>query len=120
VDAHTERAEAAAEVARRYAELFNEGRYGDMGRLFAPDSVWRRPGGAPEIRGGTAIAAVYGSPEHAAQCAPMRIVSARYVADAGTAAAEFVFEGNGHASHVVDLFDVDEQGRITAMTVFSH
>jgi hypothetical protein len=119
VDAHTERAGTPAEVARRYAELFNAGRYADMGRLFAPDSVWRRPGGAPEIEGGAAIAAVYGSPGHAAQCAPMQIVSARYTADDGRAAAEFVFQGNGHSSHVIDLFDVDEQGRITAMTVFS-
>lgn len=115
----TRRPSTPLAVAQRYVELFNTGSYAEMGRLFAPDSVWRRPAPEPEVRGGDAIAAGYASPEQAARCTPMRITSARYVADEHAVAAELIFTGNGHSSHVIDLFEVDDQGRITAMTVFS-
>lgn len=107
------------EVASRYVELFNAGRYPEMGRLFAPDAVWRRAAPAPEVRGGEAIVAGYGDPAFAAACSAMRITAARYIAQDRTVAGKFVFTGNGHTVHAIDLFEVDEQGRITSMTVFN-
>jgi hypothetical protein len=50
----------------------------------------------------------------------MRITSARYIAQERTVAGEFVFAGNGHTVHAIDLFEVDDQGLITSMTVFNH
>jgi hypothetical protein len=108
------------EVASRYVQLFNTGRYEEMGRLFGPDAVWRRPPPTPEVRGGEAIAAGYGDPAFAAACSAMRITSARYIAQERTVAGEFVFAGNGHTVHAIDLFEVDDQGLITSMTVFNH
>jgi hypothetical protein len=51
------------EVARRYAQLFNEDSHAEMGRLYAPgpDTLWSRPG-TPDVRGGAEIAAQYASP----------------------------------------------------------
>jgi ketosteroid isomerase-like protein len=106
------------EVASRYVALFNAGRYAEMGGLFAPDAVWRRPPPAPEVRGGEAIVAGYGDPGFAAACSAIRITSARYIAQDRSVAGEFVFAGNGHTVHAIDLFEVDEQGRIASMTVF--
>jgi hypothetical protein len=107
------------EVCRYYAQLFNEGKHAEMGRLYAlgSETLWSRPG-TPEVRGGAEIAAQYASPEHAAGTTGLQITSARYFTDANAVAAEFVFEGNGRTSHVIDLFEIDADGLISSMNVF--
>ncbi len=107
------------EVARLYVQLFNEDKHAEMGLLYAPgpDTLWSRPG-TPEVRGGAEIASHYASPEHAAGATGMQITQARYLVDGAAVAAELVFEGRGHTSHVIDLFEVDEDGRISSMKVF--
>jgi hypothetical protein len=107
------------EVTRYYAQLFNEGKHAEMGRLYAPgpETLWSRPG-TPEVRGGAEIASHYASPEHAAGTGGLQITNARYFTDGNAVAAEFVFEGNGHTSHVIDLFEINEDGLISSMSVF--
>jgi limonene-1,2-epoxide hydrolase len=107
------------EVAERYARLFNDGRHAEMGLLYAPGSetVWSRPG-TPEVRGGAEIAALYASPAHAAGADTMQITQARYFTSGAAVAAEFVFEGNGNISRVIDVFEVNQDGLISAMNVY--
>ena len=107
------------EVAQHYVRLFNEGKHAEMGRLYAPgpDTLWSRPG-TPDVYGGAEIAAHYASPEHAAGTTGLQVTSARYLADGNVVAGEFVFEGRGHTSHVIDLFEVTDDGLISSMKVF--
>jgi hypothetical protein len=107
------------EVARRYARLFNDGKHAEMGQLYAPgaDTLWSRPG-TPDVRGGAEIAAGYAAPEHAAGASGLEITKARYFSDGNAVAAEFVFEGGGRSSHVIDLFELTDDGLISSMRVF--
>lgn len=107
------------EVAQQYAKLFNEGNHAAMGQLYAPgpDTLWSRPG-TPDVRGGAEIAAQYAAPEHAAGTTGLQITEARYYSDENAVAAEFVFEGGGRTSHVIDLFEVTDEGLISSMKVF--
>jgi limonene-1,2-epoxide hydrolase len=107
------------EVTQQYAQLFNEGKHAEMGQLYAPgpDTLWSRPG-TPDVTGGAEIAAHYASPEHSAGTTGLQITQARYFTDGNAVAAEFVFEGNGRTSHVIDLFEINDEGLISSMNVF--
>lgn len=107
------------ETVERYVELFNAGRYAEMGELFAPESVWRPPPPTPEARGREAIREGYGSPERAVHMRELQLSAKRYLVDGKVVVAEFVFEGTGSSTEVVDVFDVDDEGRITCMTAYS-
>ncbi|MGX7681623.1 nuclear transport factor 2 family protein [Jatrophihabitans sp. DSM 45814] len=107
------------ETARRYVELFNAGQYAEMGALFAEDSVWRPPPPAPEVHGGPAIKAGYSAPEQAERSSALQIAATRYLVDGSTVVAELVFSADAHAIEVVDIFDVDEDGKITCMTAYT-
>ena len=107
------------ETAQRYLELFNAGRYAEMGGLFAVDSIWRPPPPAPEVRGGALIAAGYASPEQAERCRDLTLAAKRYLVDGSTVVAEFLFTTPTATLEVVDIFDVDSDGQITAMTAYS-
>ncbi|MCW2522553.1 MAG: hypothetical protein JWO63_888 [Frankiales bacterium] len=107
------------QTAETYLELFNAGRYAEMGELFAVDSIWRRPPPAPEVRGRELIRAGYASPEQAQACRDLRMTANRYLVDGSTVVAEFVFHTPTSSMEVVDIFDVDEAGQITCMTAYA-
>jgi ketosteroid isomerase-like protein len=107
------------ETAQRYLELFNAGKHAEMGALFAPDGIWRRPPPAPEVRGGAEIYAGYAAPEHARQVEGITMSATRYLVDGSTVAAEFIFHTPRADMEVIDVFDVDDEGRITCMTAYA-
>jgi ketosteroid isomerase-like protein len=107
------------ETAQHYLELFNAGQHAEMGALFAPDGIWRRPPPAPEVRGGAAIHAGYGSAEHALQVTGITMSAKRYLVDGSTVAAEFIFHTPRADMEVLDVFDIDEDGRIACMTAYA-
>lgn len=107
------------EVAKHYADLFNQGKHTEMGLLYAEDALWSRPDPIPDVRGREAISSGYSSPEHAAQTEGMQITNQRYYVDGNAVAADFTFVLGGQVvSHVIDLFEVDEDGLISSMVVF--
>jgi ketosteroid isomerase-like protein len=107
------------QVAETYLELFTAGRYAEMGELFAEDGLWRRPPPAPEVRGRDLIVAGYASPEQARACRDLRMTANRYLVDGSTVVAEFVFHTPTSELVVLDVFDVDIDGRIACMTAYA-
>jgi hypothetical protein len=71
------------------------------------------------VRGGALIAAGYASPEQAERCRDLTVAAKRYLVDAQTVVAEFIFTTPVSSMEVVDIFDVDADGLITAMTAYS-
>jgi ketosteroid isomerase-like protein len=110
---------SAAVVAERYRQLFNAGEYVEMGRLFAPDAVWR-PTFLPDVHGADAIIAGYADTESQMD-KPLQITEARYVGDGLATAAVFTITSDDGTfkSEVVDLFEIDDHGRIQSMTVYA-
>lgn len=106
------------ETAKRYVELFNANRMGDMGRLFAEEGLWEPPNGTPPTRGRAAIVAGYEA--LAEQVAAMTFEQVRYYESGRFAFAEMVsMSPAGPVGRVVDVFEVSEAGEILRMTGYS-
>ena len=107
------------ETARTYMNHLAAGRFAELGALFAEDSVWQPPPPLPEVRGGAAILAGYTA--LGAVTPPLNVVECRYLVDGQTVAVEFTVADadGGNRSAVVDVFDVDEEGRVVRMTAYS-
>jgi ketosteroid isomerase-like protein len=107
-------------VVDAYFDGINEERYDDVGRLFAPDGVLMAPGIKP-LRGPEQISAYFGK-----ALAPYPVHydgPTRHVVAGNTVTTEIAFTGtlaNGApmAFEAVDVFDLDDEGRIVKLTTW--
>jgi ketosteroid isomerase-like protein len=106
------------ETAQRYIELFNARRFREMGELFAEDGLWEPPSDTPPTRGREAIIAGYSA--LAQQEMTMRFAAPCFHEAGDVVVVEITMEGpEGPVGRLVDVFDVDEAGRIRRMTGYT-
>lgn len=112
----------AVDVVRRYFAAVNEDRFDDLGDLFAPDIVLEM-GGAARREG---VADAIGYYPRALAALPVHddeAVSTLTSDDGRRVAVEIVFTGTTGDGRplvfpAVDLFDLDEDGRISRLRSF--
>jgi ketosteroid isomerase-like protein len=106
------------ETIDAYFAGINEERYGDVAALFAPDGRLLAPGTAPRV-GPEAIAAYF-----AAALAPYPVhldTPTRRLPSGSSVTVEITFTGELASGapltfDAVDVFDLDDEGRITRLT----
>lgn len=110
-------AHRSAAVARRYVRAVNDADADALMALFADDAVLHHPTGVYE--GPTGIRQFYESLVFAGRA---ELVPARLLDGDGVAMLELTASSplDGHANVVrtLDVFDVNDQGRITRLTVY--
>ena len=107
-----------ADTARQYVDLFNTRQFRAMGELFAEDGLWQPPPHSPETRGRAAIIAGY---EKLADF-PMttNFTDASYYVHGNVAVVEMkATSPDSPQSSVVDVFEVDDAGKILRMTAYT-
>lgn len=108
----------AERVARTYIEASNRGDHAAMADLFHTDAEWIPIAPIPPRRGAAAIRERYLT-EVKAMNAP--IIDAVYTADDQRCIVEFrVDHPEQGLLPIVDVFTVDDHGRITRLAVYRH
>ncbi|CAB4907391.1 MAG: hypothetical protein F2923_07160 [Actinobacteria bacterium] len=106
------------ETAKRYIELFNARKFTEMGELFAEDSLWESPSDTPATRGRDAIIDRYSA--MAETITDMQMTDARFYELDNVVIVEMQTSNpDGPVGRVVDVFDIDNEGRISRMTGYA-
>jgi ketosteroid isomerase-like protein len=104
-------------AAEAYVAAVNAADLERLMRLFAPNALVRHPSGT--YGGRDAIRAFYQGRIFPARA---QLTAARLVADGGTAMMQLVatgaYIGDGEAAEAVDVFEIDDVGRIQSLAVY--
>lgn len=112
----------ACMVAKRYLDLVNAGRYGEMAGLFTPDAVVLEPMRGPA--GGTARGRAEIDVFYSRRIGQMRphVIGVSYVGNRGECMLENaarVPPSTRYSLSSINHFSVDRQGKITRMVAFA-
>ena len=106
------------DTAKRYVELFNAKRFTQMGELFAEDSLWESPSDTPATRGRAAIIDRYSA--MAQSITDMQMTDAKFYELDNVVIVEMqTSTAGGPVGRVVDVFEIDDEGRILRMTGYA-
>lgn len=109
----------SCEVAQRYVDIINAGKYGELKTLFADDAVFLTPVGKV-LRGAQEIGAFYTSMIGSLQ---PDIVAVSFISDGPACVMELVARTNndtdkGYQLSAIDHFTVNAEGKIANMIVY--
>jgi hypothetical protein len=109
----------SCEVAQRYVDITNAGKYGELKTLFADDAVFLTPVGKV-LHGPQEIGAFYSSMVGSLK---PDIVPVSFISDGPACVMELVAKtnkdaDNGYQLSAIDHFTVNAEGKITNMIVY--
>ena len=105
----------ARQAADRYVECVNSTDLDGLLALFAADAVLTPPRGVPECRGGDAIRSFYANVVF--QQAPA-VTPTNVVEQGNQCVAELTAVMNGEPSHLIDVFEVGDEGTVTRLAIY--